>query len=135
VWGLQAKYFQSLGTRQKAQLAESVTQAAANYPSLQRYTICVPFTPTAKTGAKAGKPRMGQHEKLAAWIDEWKVELAKAGRTIEFDLWDESELLGRLAAADVSGGLSRFWFEHAALTPTWFDQRLADANGDAIILR
>src|SRR5271154_5853583 len=53
VWGLQAKFFDTLGSKEKTQLTESVRQAAANYPSLTRYIICLPFTLTARTGAKA----------------------------------------------------------------------------------
>src|SRR5215831_9950850 len=41
VWGLQAKFFDTLGAKQKAQLAKSLGQAAANYPSLTHYTICL----------------------------------------------------------------------------------------------
>jgi len=43
VWGLLAKFFGKLGASEKTQLAESVRQAAANYPSLERYAICLPF--------------------------------------------------------------------------------------------
>ena len=128
VWGLQAKFFDALGTKQKAQLTESVRQAAANYPGLTRYTICLPFVLTATTGAKAGKPKRGQHEKISEWIAEWEAELAAAGRSVQFDIWDESELLGRLAAADTTGGLARYWFDQEALTPAWFAQRLAEAR-------
>src|SRR5689334_17482088 len=85
VWGLQAKFFDTLGSKQKTQLTESVRQAAANYPSLARYTICLPFNLTAKTGAKAGKPKSGQHEKISEWMTEWKSELAAAGRSVDFD--------------------------------------------------
>ncbi|MBB5048552.1 hypothetical protein HNR60_003319 [Rhodopseudomonas rhenobacensis] len=131
VWGLQAKFFDTLGAKQKTQLTESVRQAAANYPSLTSYTICLPFNLTAKTGAKAGKPKSGQHEKISEWITEWNLELAAGGRTIEFDIWDESELLGRLAAADTTGGLERYWFDQEALTPGWFAERLTEAKAQA----
>jgi hypothetical protein len=130
-WGLQAKFFDTLGAKQKAQLAESVRQATANYPSLTHYTICLPFNFTAKTGAKAGKPRRGQHEMLSEWIAEWQAELVAAGRTVQFDVWAESELLERLAAADTTGGLARYWFDREALTPTWFAERLAEAKAQA----
>jgi hypothetical protein len=131
VWGLQAKFFERLDSSEKAQLTESVRQAAANYPTLERYTICLPFNLTGKTGAKAGKPKSGQHHTLSSWIDEWKTDLAAQGRTAEFELWDESELLGRLAAADPSGGLAHYWFNAEALSGTWFEQRWNEARAQA----
>jgi hypothetical protein len=131
VWGLQAKFFSKLGASEKGQLTESVRQAAANYPCLERYTICLPFNLTGRKGARSGKPKSGEHEKLSAWIDEWKAELAQDGRSVEFELWDKTELLGRLAAADPSGGLTRYWFNGEALSDTWFNQRLIEAKAQA----
>jgi hypothetical protein len=131
VWGLQVKFFNNLGAKQKEQLTESVQQAAANYSSLATYTICLPFNFTARTGAKAKRPKLGQHEKLAEWIAEWEAELAAAGRSVRIDVWDESELVGRLAAADPTGGLARYWFEREALTLGWFAERLAEAKAQA----
>lgn len=131
VWGLQAKFFSTLGAKQKDQLTESVEQAAANYPRLARYTICLPFKLTGTTGAKAGKSKKGQHEKFADWIGEWRAALSAAGRAVEFDIWDESELLGRLATADTTGGLARYWFDREALTAAWFAERLTDAREQA----
>ena len=57
VWGLQAKYFgnRNLGASEKAQLTKSVEQAAANYPLLKRYTICLLFNLTGPKGAKSGE--------------------------------------------------------------------------------
>jgi hypothetical protein len=131
VWGLQAKFFDKLGASERAQLTESVRQAAANYPSLERYTICLPFNLTGKTGAKVGKPRTGQHETLSSWIDEWNAELAGRGRIVEFQLWDESELLGRLASADPTGGLTHYWFNADVLSDAWFEQRWKEAKAQA----
>jgi hypothetical protein len=131
VWGLQAKFFDKLGASQKAQLTESVRQAAANYPSLERYAICLPFNLTGKTGGKAGRPKSGQHETLSSWICEWNEELTAQGRTVEFQLWDESELLGRLAAVDPTGGLAHYWFNADVLTDAWFEQRWKEAKAQA----
>jgi hypothetical protein len=130
-WGLQAKFFNTMGSNQKAQLAESVQQAVANYPNLTRYTICLPFNLTAKTGAKAGKSKRGQHEQLSEWITEWRSDLGGAGRAVQFDVWDESELRSRLAAADTTGGLARYWFDEEVFTAAWFAERLAEAKAQA----
>ena len=133
VWGLQAKYFgnRNLGASEKAQLTKSVEQAAANYPLLKRYTICFPFNLTGKKGAKSGKQKLGQHEKFWEWVDEWKDKLATDGRIVEFELWDETELLRRLAEADPSGGLTRFWFDKEVFSETWFERRLKEAKAQA----
>jgi hypothetical protein len=131
VWGLQSKFFDSIGASQKTQLTDSVRQAAANYPSLTRYTICLPIKLTARTGAKAGKSKRGQHEKFSEWIGEWQLELKGMGRLIAFELWDESELLDRLASVDTTGGLTRYWFDKETLTPRWFRERLTDARAQA----
>jgi hypothetical protein len=75
VWGLQAKFFGRLGSSEKAQLTESVRQAAANYPTLERYTICLPFNLTGNTGAKAGNQRQAStrrfHPGLANGRQYW----------------------------------------------------------------
>jgi hypothetical protein len=130
-WGLQAKFFDKLAASEKAQVTKSIMQAAANYPALVRYTICLPFNLTGKTGAKTGKPKRGQHETFLSWTDEWKAELAAQGRIVEFDLWDESELLGRLAEADPTGGLAHFWFNGEVLSDAWFEQRWKEAKAQA----
>ena len=52
-------------------------------------------------------------------------------RTIEFELWDESELLGRLAATDPTGGLAYYWFNTQALSGHWFEQRWKEAKAQA----
>ncbi|WP_316198080.1 hypothetical protein [Bradyrhizobium sp. SZCCHNS2002] len=131
VWALQAKFFDALGAKQKAQLTKSVQQATANYPRLVRYSICVPFNLTATTGAKAGRSKKGQHEKISEWITQWQAELSAEGRSVQFDVWDESELLGRLAAADTTGGLARYWFDQEALTCLWFAEQLTEARAQA----
>lgn len=131
IWGVQAKFFGALGSSERKQATESIMQAVANHPSLTHYTICLPMVLTSKTGAKAGKPKEGGHEKLTEWIADWKGELAKIGRSIEIDHWDESELLGRLASADTTGGLQRYWFDRDTFTPDWFHNRLSEAKVQA----
>ncbi|MGB2595996.1 MAG: hypothetical protein WBC87_13855, partial [Pseudolabrys sp.] len=86
---------------------------------------------STRTGAKAARPKRGQHETLTEWMEEWRAELATAGQSVAFDLWDESELLSRLAVADTTGGLARYWFDADILTPEWFSERLAEAKAQA----
>jgi len=131
IWGLQAKFFETLGATQKRQIAKSIMQAVANYRGLTRYTICLPINLTAQTGGKTGKSRSGQHERIAKWIEEWQAELSTGSRFVTFDIWDESELLGRMASTDTSGGLARYWFDVELLTRPWFVERLTDAKAQA----
>lgn len=131
IWGIQAKFFSKIKASEKAQITESIRQAAANYPLLRRYTICLPFDLTGRKGAKSGNPKSGQHETYAQWVEEWKAELEEGGQIVEFDLWDKAELLGRLAEADPSGGLRRYWFGEIVLSETWFTQHLAQAEAQA----
>ena len=131
VWGLQAKFFDALESKHKAQLTESVRQAVASYPQLTRYILCFPFNLTATTGAKAGKKKSGQYEKLSEWIAEWQSELATKSRSVQFEIWNESELLGRLAVVDVTGGLRRYWFDQEIMTSAWFAERLNEAAAQA----
>lgn len=131
IWGLQAKFFDALGADQKKQLTESVAQATANYLNLVHYTICLPFNLTGNKGAKSANPTQGQHQKLLGWIEEWRSELDRQGRAVEIDIWDESELLRRLAKADTTGGLTRYWFDREAFTSAWFAERLIEAKAQA----
>lgn len=130
-WGVQAKHFSKLEVSEKRQMEKSLKQAVANYPELNHYTFCLPFNLTAKTGAKAQKSKTGQHEKLSTWIDEWKAETTASGRIVEIDFWDETELIGRLAQSDPSGGLSRYWFDQNTLSDEWFKTRLTEAKAQA----
>jgi hypothetical protein len=148
IWGLQAKYFEKFGANQKAQMKESLSQAIANYATLDRYTFCISLSLTARRGAKnsakiskkksAAKSKSttrssksGQHEKIETWIAEWKSELAQDGRAVEINFWDESELLSRLTDCDVHGGIRRYWFDETVMSSVWFDRHLKDAKAQA----
>jgi hypothetical protein len=136
IWGIQAKFFSNLRAPEKAQIGESIRQATANYPNLKTYTICLPFVLTGRKGAVPKAPSgrklvKGQHETFAEWLAEWQAALAKEGRSIEFQLWDESSLMMRLAAVDTTGGLRRYWFEQETFSSQWFRDRLQDAVAQA----
>lgn len=139
--GLQAKWFSKLGSSEKAKIKDSLFQAIANYGELTHFTLCLPFVLTGKKGAgvrargtkslNTSKPTTGQHQILLNWFEDWKADLLKRGRSVAIDVWDESELLGRLASADTSGGLTRYWFARDTFNSEWFDNRLQEAAAQA----
>lgn len=131
IWGLQTKLFWKLGASEKAQMKKSLDEAVANYPSLTRYTFCVPKALTGKKGTKSGHVKTGDHEKLASWFGEWRTALKRKRRTVEIDVWDESELQHRLGDADTSGGLHRYWFDQTVFNNQWFSQHLSGAQAAA----
>lgn len=131
VWGLQAKYFYKFGASEKSQMKESLDQAMANYDSLTHYTFTLPATLTGKKGGKAQRSTEGQHEKLDEWKEEWIAEYAEQGRTIDIDFWDEGELLTRLTAIDLNGGMRRYWFDRDFFSDQWFSEHLTFAEAQA----
>src|SRR5882672_7060275 len=123
-WGWQSKFFTEL---KKSQLSNSVSTALKIHPELKRYVICVPFNLTGPTG------RRGTDE-LTRWneyVKEWAAEARGVGMEVDFELWEESELLDRLLEIDSNGGRSRFWFDTERLSLEWFGNRLEDAVAEA----
>ena len=131
VWGIQAKNFNKLGDSQKKQMRKSLDQAVANYPELNHYTYCLPISLTGKKGAKSNKQKKGMHEKLESWLEEWRSDLKKDGRSIELDYWEGTELEGRLVTADPSGGIRRYWFDLTIFTDEWFSNHLGEVIAQA----
>lgn len=131
IWGLQAKYFFKFGSSEKSQMKESLDQAMANYGSLTKYTYTIPATLTGKKGGKSKRPTKGQHDSLGKWREEWVEEYAKLGRVIEIDYWDEGELISRLTAVDLNGGMRRYWFDRDFFSAQWFADHLSDAEAQA----
>jgi hypothetical protein len=129
IWGIQAKFFTSLRNSEKRQMRGSLDQALATYPSLKRYTFCLPFTLTGK-GA-GGRENSGQIQKLEEWIAEWQSISAATERRLKIDWWDATELSGRLQAADPFGGRRRYWFDSTILTDYWFQEHLDAAKQQA----
>jgi hypothetical protein len=129
VWGLQSKFFRSLGNSEKEQMRRSLQQASENYPHLSRYTFALPVQLTGP-GA-GGKSRKSQTEKLEGWTAEWRVAAAARGVSLEIDWWDATELGDRLQEMDPSGGRVRYWFDAKILSQDWFAKHLDDATAQA----
>jgi hypothetical protein len=128
-WGLQSKFFQSLGNGEKEQMRRSVQQATESYPHLSRYTFTLPIQLTGR-GA-GGKGKRGQTERLESWAEEWRIAAAARGASLEIDWWDATELGDRLLEMDSSGGRVRYWFDAEILSQDWFAKHLSDATAQA----
>ena len=122
-WGWQAKYFQTLGEPQFAQIDKSVRTAIEKHPKLTRYFVCVPLDrPDARVERK--KSAMDRwRERLTKW-QKWTAELL--GREVEFVWWGSSELLEMLARPEHIGRVF-FWFNERQFDESWFNARLDQA--------
>lgn len=82
---------------------------------MRSYTICLPilFADSRRSGQKSARQRWtDRKEKWAEWASE-------AGRQIDFELWDESELAERLGRPEHLGRVA-FWFGGTAFDLEWF---------------
>ena len=94
---------------------ESVRTALTRNPNLQRYTICLPalLPEDGRPNRKSARQRWNDH------VAKWSLWAAAQGRSVEFVLWDESELIEMLGKPSHAGRLA-FWFGGPAFTMTWF---------------
>lgn len=121
-WGWQAKYFDSLGPSQWAQLDKSVESALDKHPALVRYYVCAPMDrPDARVwGQKSAMERWNEH------VQKWNEWVQDTGRTVEYVWWGSSELVDLLSRQSEQGRLL-FWFGEVEFNHSWFGDRLAEA--------
>ncbi|MBI1212898.1 MAG: ATP-binding protein [Alphaproteobacteria bacterium] len=121
-WGWQAKYFDTVGDPQWAQIDKSVTAAIAKHPRLTKYFICLPLDlPDARI-----QGQMSAKERWDARVEKWSNQAAGAGREIEFICWGSHELLQILSKPSNVGRI-RFWFDATRFDEAWFDARRDEA--------
>ena len=125
-WGWQAKYFDTLGPSQWAQLDESVKRALGKHPALVRYYVCIPLD--------RRDPRVpGQKSAMERWkerVQKWNGWAQEMGRSVEFEWWGSSELIELLSKQRESGRLL-CWFGEVEFNQSWFGDRLSEAIEDA----
>lgn len=121
-WGWQAKYFDKLGDSQWQQMDDSVEAALRTHPRLTRLTFCLPFN--LPDGREPGK--RSQRERWDDRVAKWQEWAAARNMTVRFDLWDETQLLERLARP-ANAGRSWFWFRNVELTPEWIRQHVRES--------
>jgi len=126
-WAWQAKYFaESLGNKQWEQCDESVKTALERHPALVRLYFCFPrLLPDARTPGRTSAMQRWQSRCV-----EWSGLAAERGRTVDFVLWDEHELLLRLSKPEHRGRWW-FWFNGPSLDASWFQSHVAAAVAQA----
>jgi hypothetical protein len=128
-WAIQAKLFTS--TIDWRQVDESVSRALATHPRLGRYTLCLPKNLSdarsdPKSSRRGGTEASKWNERRAAYISK----AAGAGKSVDFDLWDDTELTLRLSAASNKGRVT-YWFDAIHFTPDWFSEQFEVAKSIA----
>lgn len=109
--GLQAKFFDQLGTRQWKQVIASIEQARRNHPTLNTYYVAVPLDLNPHT------------------VKKWKVLQLAARRMrppLQLVWWGASELTGMLTTSR-HAGRAAYWFGCPQFDEKW----LADRNREA----
>ena len=115
--GYQSKFFQTLGDPQWRQMDESVARALETHPELTRYVFALPFDLTGDRGPKArGKSERAKWEDR---VEAWKAFAAKSSITIEFELWDATNLTEKILRVG-NGPLHKHWFGADVLDDAWF---------------
>ena len=125
--GYQAKYFTRAGEINWKQIDRSVKTALKTHPELTKYTIALACCLTDKSGqsgrGKSGRDHWDTHEKK--WQD-WATE---KNCTLDFDIWDASEL-EELARAKLEQGSLKYWFNADFLKPCWFVNHIKTVHED-----
>ncbi|MBI2360612.1 MAG: ATP-binding protein, partial [Deltaproteobacteria bacterium] len=121
-WGWQAKYFDTLGDSQWAQLDESVRTALDKHPRLVRYYVCIPLDLSdART-----KGRRSTRDRWTDRVSKWSGWARDRGVDVEFVYWGSYELIERLSRPQNRGRLW-FWFDRRHFDEAWFAARLDEA--------
>ena len=125
-WGFQAKYHFDIGSSQWVQMDHSVERALSTHPRLTRFTFCLPINlPDARDPKQKSLRKWWQERVL-----KWTQAAAARGLVVEFDLWDETQLLSRLGRAE-HAGRRWFWFRAAELSPEWVRDHVNEALAGA----
>lgn len=118
-WGWQAKFFTNfLGQTQWGEIDRSVKTALEKNLRLRHYTICIPTSlpDERKSDRKSARQRWNDR------VEKWSGWASELDRSINFVLWDESELIGMLGKSEHVGRLG-FWFGGPAFTSKWFAEQ------------
>lgn len=127
VWGWQAKYFRHPpNNRQWRDIKESYEKALDKYPTLKKYTICMPQD-RANPKQKKAKHLMDKWEEHTA---KWTELADEKGRKVEFDYWGTSEIFDELVKPEHSGRLY-FWFHKEYFGLDWFEKHINEQVANA----
>lgn len=125
--GWQAKYVFDWEDGLGSQLNKSIESAFAKHPALDKYIVCLPYA--LPDGRQEG--RKSQRQKFDDWRTKWIRKFAAAGRTLEIELWDSTQLAQRLTVDEPQRqGRLFYWFSITELTPEWFRDTFQRAKAD-----
>ena len=125
--GYQAKYFTRAGEINWQQIDRSVKTALETHPELTKYTIALACCLTGKSGQK-GKGKSGW-EHWDTYKKKWQDWATEKNCTLDFDIWDASEL-EELAHAKLEQGSLKYWFNAGFLKPCWFVNHIKTVQED-----
>jgi hypothetical protein len=126
-WGWQAKYFRHPPNDQQwRDIKESYENALDKYPSLKKYTICIPQD---RENPKLEKKKHFM-DKWEEHTNKWSGLADKQGRKVEFDYWGTSEIFDELAKPEHSGRLY-FWLNKEYFGPDWFEKHISEQVANA----
>lgn len=121
-WGWQAKYFDTLGNSQWAQIDKSVKTALDKHPKLVRYFVCIPLDrPDVRDGRKSAMQRWNER------VEKWERWVQERDMCVEFVWWGSSELIEHLSQNEHIGR-RYFWFDQRGFDNNWFQARFEEAK-------
>ena len=128
VQGLQSKYFiNELGASQWSQVDGSVRTALNKYPTLSRYTVCLPVDLTDRRVPGEAS----QRDVWDAHVAKWTGWAAAINMSVDFVFVGASELGERLTRDDARySGRTLYWFGTRLLTSDWFKTKFDIARAD-----
>ena len=122
-WAWQAKFFQSMGDSQWAQLDESVAAAIEGHPKLTRFIVCISCDLPDGRAPRKKSARERWNDRVSAWTQL----AAKKAMAVEFVWAGSHELLTKLANPEHIS-LLNFFFGERHLDETWLRARLSEAH-------
>lgn len=114
VIGVQAKYFFKLDAPELTQIADSLSAALSNHPTLAEYNIYIPFDLTGRVAA--GKRGKSQAERFEEWKTKVESAAAESGRPLLIILATAASIQSQLQEIDIYGGVRRYWFDETTIT-------------------
>jgi hypothetical protein len=116
--GWQAKHVHGIDALLNA-MTDSVKRVAEERPNLRKLTFVISSNLSTSKAPRKGKPVKSQREKYNDKIATWQKTISGADR-IEFELVQESDLLGELAKPE-HRGRRWFWWGDVVLGHDWLE--------------
>lgn len=121
--GYQAKCYLAARDIDWKAIDKSFQTAVATYLDLTVFVVAIACNLSGLVNKRKGTAGTTHWENLR---DRWTTQMAAAGRSITFELWDATQIGLRLARPEADGLIS-FWFDEAFLSERWFESRFKDA--------